>query len=193
MLSHLPLSWHLPPARFMLCTMPYFWMTARYAALVYWLPRSECTMALYLLYPAVQRVDRNLQLLCCCFCWSKVFGELDRLHFVFLVVFSLLWHLRILHFSFFLFYSLVAYVSSFIIQDQFTLLLLWFCWNDTIILIFQTRSNHRFAIPMIVEPMRNQYRLIGNPLSFFAAQQLGLKSAPAETGTKEKIRNPLRT
>ena len=85
MLSHLALSWHLPPARFMLCTMPYFWMTARYAALVYWLPRSECTMALYLLYPAVQRVDRNLQLLCC-FCWFKVFGELDRLHFVFLVV-----------------------------------------------------------------------------------------------------------
>lgn len=40
---------------------------------------------------------------------------------------------------------------------------------------------------MIVEPMRNQYRLIGNPLSFFAAQQLGLKSAPAETGTKEEI------
>ena len=119
MLSHLPLSWHLPPARFMLCTMPYFWMTARYAALVYWLPRSECTMALYLLYPAVQRVDRDLQLLCCCFCWSKVFGELDRLHFVFLVVFSLLWHLRILHFSFFLFYSLVAYVSSFIIQNHF--------------------------------------------------------------------------
>jgi len=86
MLSHLALSWHLPPALFILCTMPYFWMTARYAALVYWLPRSECTMALYLLYPAVQRVDRNLQLLCCCFCWSKVFGELDRLHFVFLVV-----------------------------------------------------------------------------------------------------------
>jgi len=40
---------------------------------------------------------------------------------------------------------------------------------------------------MIVEPMRNQYRLIGNPLSFFAAQQLELKSAPAETGTKEEI------
>lgn len=56
-------------------------------------------------------------------------------------------------------------------------------------------ANHRFAIPMIVEPMRNQYRLIGNPLSFFAAQQLGLKSAPAETGTKEEIqvRKQLRT
>ena len=48
---------------------------------------------------------------------------------------------------------------------------------------------------MIVEPMRNQYRLIGNPLSFFAAQQLELKLAPAETGTKEEIqvRKQLRT
>ena len=48
---------------------------------------------------------------------------------------------------------------------------------------------------MIVEPMRNQYRLIGNPRSFFAAQQLGLKSAPAEAGTKEEIqvRKQLRT
>ena len=29
----------------MLWTMPYFWIAALYAALVYWLPRSECTMA----------------------------------------------------------------------------------------------------------------------------------------------------
>ena len=28
MLSHLALSWHLPPALFMLCTMPYFWIAA---------------------------------------------------------------------------------------------------------------------------------------------------------------------
>lgn len=57
------------------------------------------------------------------------------------------------------------------------------------------QTNRRFAIPIIVESMGNQYRLIGNPLSFFAAQQLGLKSAPAETGTKEEIqvRKQLRT
>ena len=33
MLSHLALSRHLPPALFMLCAMPYFWIAALYAEL----------------------------------------------------------------------------------------------------------------------------------------------------------------
>lgn len=40
MLSQRALSWHLPPALFMLCLMPYWQAASRYFWLVYWLPLS---------------------------------------------------------------------------------------------------------------------------------------------------------
>ena len=45
MLSQRALSWHLPPALFMLCFTPYSFSAALYEALVYWLPRSEWSTA----------------------------------------------------------------------------------------------------------------------------------------------------
>ena len=41
MLSHLALSWPLPPALFMLCVMPYFFTALRYKSLVYCVRLSQ--------------------------------------------------------------------------------------------------------------------------------------------------------